>query len=190
MIHIAVFKVTGISPLLQNNPASMSPLEQGKTVVNKKIRTPEEEAAAKVYKNGNGTFYILSESFRSAIIGKGGAASGRKIGKRTAISSCSAGLFTIEPRLELLNPETEKPLKKYEIDTRRAVIGNAGVLRSRPMFPKWMVKVPFEIDDDWVTVQIALDLLQIAGKVSGVGDFRPQRKGSFGRFTAELETST
>lgn len=188
MSRIAVFKITGISPLLQNNPASM-----GGPAANlgmKKIPTPEEEAKSKVYKDEKGNFYLLSECFRSSIVGKGGSASGRKIGKRTAISACCAGVFTVEPRCILLEPKSGKPIKKYSIDTRRAVIQGNGVLRSRPMFPDWMVKLPLEIDEEWLTTDMVLELLNIAGKVSGVGDFRPQRKGSFGRFVAELESVT
>jgi len=188
MSQIAVYKITAISPLLQNNPASMA-RSNGDLGV-KKIPTPDEESAQKVYRNEDGTFYILSEAFRSAIVGKGGAASGRKIGKRTAISACCAGLFTTETRCTLFDPDTEKPLKKYEIDTRRAVVQGQGVLRSRPMFPKWGLLLAFEIDEDWVTLQMVLELLNIAGKVAGVGDFRPQKKGSFGRFKAELVSAT
>lgn len=186
MSKIVVFKITGISPLLQNNPASM--LGQKKDDLTTKTNpTPEEDAASKVYKTKDGNFYIPAESFRASIIGKGGAASGRKIGKRTAISVCSASIFTVEAECILLNPKTGKPLKEYTIDTRRAVIQGQGIPRSRPRFDQWMVQLPLEIDEDWIKVEIVEELLNIAGKLSGVGDYRPNKKGSFGRFTAKLE---
>src|SRR3990170_3286164 len=90
---IVVLRITGISPLLQNNPASMG---RNESMGMKKIPSPEDEAKQKAYQNADGTYYILSEAFRSAIIGKGGGASGRKIGKRSAISACCAGIFTTE----------------------------------------------------------------------------------------------
>jgi hypothetical protein len=185
MSEMKVFRIIGISPLLTNNPASMKRADTG--LGTKKIPTPDEEAAAKVYEDGNG-FYILSESFRSAIIGSGGGASGRKIGKFSAASRVSAGMFTVEPHATLLDPQTLKPLTTYQVDTRRAVVQRQGVLRSRPMFAPWAVRLHVEIDTDFVTPNHILELLNIAGKVAGVGDFRPQRKGTFGRFKAELES--
>lgn len=186
MSEIVIFKITGISALLQNNPASMA-MSQTEKVGIKKIDSPEEEAAKKVYRDEKGNFYILSDAFRASIIGKGGGASGRRIGKRSAISVCSGAIFSVEPRCILVDPETQKPLKKYEIDTRRVVVMGQGILRSRPMFPKWGTRLPFEIDTDFLTKEIVLELLNIAGKICGVGDYRPQKKGSFGRFKAELE---
>lgn len=186
MSKIVVFKIKGLSPLLQNNPASMS--RSNGSLGTKKIPKPEDEAAAKCYKDEEGHFYILSEAFRASIVGKGGAASGRRIGKFTASSRACAGIFTVEPRATLLDSKNGRPLKKYSIDTRRAVIQGQGVLRSRPCFQNWMVRLPLEIDEDFVTVDQVLELLNIAGKVAGVGDFRPQRRGSFGRFTAGIES--
>jgi hypothetical protein len=186
MSKIVIFKIKGISNLLQNNPASMS--KNNGSLGMKRIPTPEEEAAAKCYRDENGNFYILSEAFRASIVGKGGSATGRRIGKFSAASRTCAGIFTVEPRATILDQKNGKPVKKYSIDTRRAVIQNQGILRSRASFENWMVRLPLEIDEDFVTVNQVLDLLNIAGKVAGVGDFRPQRRGCFGRFTAEIES--
>lgn len=180
-------KVTGLSALLCHNPAGM---QSGaiKGVGAKKIPTPEEEAKAGLYIAADGNFYIHGESFRSSVIGRGGSASGRKIGKRSAISCVSAGFFILTEQAVLLDPKTMKPLRTYEIDSRRAVIQGNGVVRSRPKFPDWATVFTAEVDEDFVTVQIVMELLNIAGKVSGVGDFRPQCKGMFGRYAAELLT--
>jgi hypothetical protein len=187
-VVVAVFRITGVSPLLQNNPASMGG-GAAKGPEMKSIPTPEVEAASKVYKDEEGLFYILSESFRSSIVGKGGAASGYKKGKVTMIAACGAGLFTMEPRCLLLDPKNEwKPLDEYKIDTRRAVIKGAGVLRSRPMFLSWGCDIAFELDEAWVKPDEILFFLNRAGKICGVGDFRPQKKGTFGRFSAELKS--
>lgn len=188
MSKIIVFKITGLSPLLTHNPASMQQSNQGK-LGQKYIPKPEEEAAAGCYKNDDGTFGLPSEAFRQSIVGSGGGASGRRIGKKSAASIVCAGVFTTEVRCILLLPTTWKPIKKYEIYTCRAVLrGREGILRSRPMFKDWGCKWPVEVDEDFITPEIVLDLLNISGKVAGVGDFRPQRKGTFGRYRAEIES--
>lgn len=187
MSKIVVFKITGLSPLLTHNPASMKQSNSGK-LGQKNIPTREEEAAAGCYKNEDGTFYIPSESFRQSIVGAGGGASGRRIGKKSASSIVCAGVFTTEVSCTLLSIDTDKPIKKYEIHTCRAVVQRQGVLRSRPMFKDWGCKLPLEIDEDFITPEIVLELLNISGKIAGVGDFRPQRKGTFGRYKAEIES--
>jgi hypothetical protein len=54
---------------------------------------------------------------------------------------------------------------------------------------EWAVLITCEVDEDFVTVAMMVELLNIAGKVSGAGDYRPQCKGPFGRFRVELLTS-
>jgi len=184
---IVTFKITGLTPLLMHNPAAMlNKSDAGPGV--KRIPTPEEEAERGLYRTADGQLYIPSGAFRSAIIGKGGSASGRKIGKFSANSRVAAGMFVVEERTLLIHAKTGKPLTDhdYEIDVRRAVIQGNGVLRARPKISDWSCLLALEIDEDFVTIdQVAL-LLNIAGKASGVLDYRPQCKGTFGRFVAEL----
>lgn len=189
-MKIATFSITGLSPLLQNNPASMGGGADSKLGI-KKIPTPEEEAAAKIYRDESGVIYIPSVAFRSAMIGKGGGASGRRIGKRTAIAVISGTVFNVEPRCPLYHPKTKKPITTYRINTMRAVVQGQGVRRSRPEIPEWACDVRFEIDTDFLSagvdlIRIVEDLLNISGKIAGVGDYRPQKKGSYGRFSAKL----
>jgi hypothetical protein len=181
---IQKFRFTGISPLLTHNPAAME--GRGETNVGiKKIPTPQAEAKAGLYVNKDGNFYIPGDAFRSAVIGKGGSASGRRLGKRSAISIMSAAFFNLTDKAVLAHPKTLKPLREYGIDTRRCVVQGNGVLRSRPLFPEWCCEVVFDLDLDFVSLAQVTELLKIAGKMSGVGDYRPQRKGPFGRFSVE-----
>jgi hypothetical protein len=178
------YRFVGVSSLLTHNPQAMKP--GGKGLGMKTIPTPTAEAEAGLYVDDKGNYYIRPDAFRSAVIGKGGSASGRKIGKRTAIQVVSAGVFVVEENAVLVHPDTGKPLKEYVVDSRRAVVQGNGVVRSRPKFPKWATTVVFEVDEDFVTVEQFTELLTIAGKMCGVGDYRVQCKGPFGRFSVEL----
>lgn len=182
--QIVKFKITGIGALLQNNPASMVMKQDG--VGTKKIPTPAEEAELKVFKNAKGEIYIPTECFRLSIIGKGGAASGRRINKRSAATVVAPNLFVVGTETVLCDQKTGKPLKDYKIHTTRAVVNKNGVMRSRPMLENWACEIAFEIDNAFLTKEMVLELLNIAGRVSGVGDFRISCKGTFGRFTAAL----
>lgn len=180
---VAVFRIEGLSSLLQNNPASMKPTPAGVTV--KKIPTPEAEAASKAYER-DGTFFIPAIAFRSCILA---CCTGRKINKKAAITSMSPGVFTVEEECVLVDPKTDKPIQKYEIFTCRAVVMRAGVLRSRPMFRRWACDLALELDLDFVNVEVVHEMLSLAGKAVGIQDFRPQKKGTFGRFKVTLKSA-
>lgn len=190
MIETVTFKITGLSALLMHNPASMIRPGDKKGLSTKQIPSPEKEAELGCYRNGKGQFYLQAIAFRGSIINPGGGASGRKIGKSTANSRCAAGISINEKfdKCVLLNPRTGKPIKKYTIDTRRAVIQRNGIMRSRPRFEEWGCDLTFDIDTDFVTKEQVVELLNISGRVAGVGDYRPQKKGWFGKYRAELKS--
>jgi hypothetical protein len=121
--------------------------------------------------------------FRSALLN---GLKGKKIGKMGAATVFQPAVFNVDQFCVLVDPDTEKPLTKYEIDTRPAVIGRSRVIRSRPRYDSWSCTLFFEIDEEVLTAKQVEEQLNVAGRVAGVGDYRVNRKGPFGRFTAEL----
>ena len=121
------FKVIGVLPLLTHNPSSMGGPSTGPKT--RKIPTPEEEAAAGAYRDDKGNFCIPSVAFRSAFLG---GLRNKRVGKSSAISVFQAAVLTVDELTVLVDQKTRKPLKKYVIDSRRAVIQRSGVIRSRP----------------------------------------------------------
>lgn len=184
-VYIATFRLTGISPLLMNNPASMG----GNTgpdelKAGKKKYIPAEEAASKLYKTKDGQFFVPTMAIRSSLLG---ACSFKKIGKVAAKQVISSGLFTTDLEAILVDPKSRKPITTYKINTARAVVQRAGVLRSRPEISPWSCDVDFELDDDFLAeASVVTDLLNVAGKTRGLLDWRPQKGGPYGRFSAEL----
>jgi hypothetical protein len=176
-IKKTTFKVVGLSPLLTNNPASMSTQDGGPK--KKKIPSPEEEAKAGLYVNANGCYYIPSIAFRSALLA---AMVGKKIGKRAARTIMAASVFNADEQTILIDPDTEKPLTEYVIDSRRAVVQGQGITRHRPRFDKWAAKVTFEIDEEMMPVKAVEEWLNEAGTMAGGGDYRVNKRGPFGRF--------
>lgn len=186
MSKVYRFKITGVSGVLMNNPASMR--RPGTNPGPPRIPPPEEEAKAKVYQlDGEGSqLYIPAVAFRSSMIGKGGGAANRKIGKFTVNTLVGAGVFLVDTKCPIVHLKTGKPISDYEIDTRRAVVQQQGIMRSRPYVTDWSCCLDLEIDEDFITAEQVLEVLNISGKVAGVLDFRPQKKGWFGRYKAEL----
>jgi hypothetical protein len=69
-------------------------------------------------------------------------------------------------------------------DKRRGVLAanKAAVAIVRPKFPTWAFEVTVEIDEDQIAIAKMRDLFTIAGRQCGIGDFRPSKRGPFGRF--------
>jgi hypothetical protein len=189
--HLIRYRVVGREPgLLMSNPRTSMLPSSGSTRGVKKIPTPTEEAATRVYSDADGNFWFPAEAFRSAVID---ASSGYKYGRLFATNQFKKGLMHVEETVALIDPETGDPLRQYEIDVRRAVIKGQGVMRARPLVKRWAAVIEFEYDDDFVQEAWIDEQMERAGKVIGIGDYRPSppkfsttgKGGRFGRFTVE-----
>lgn len=183
-----IFTITGIRPLLMHSPKAMSkPRDAGGKLGVKKIPSEVEEAEANAYRLDSGELYFPGMNVRAAIVGPGGAAAGMKFGKITAAQAFCSGAFVFDEPCVLRDPKTKKPLLEYERDVRRVMVQKNGVQRSRPKLLEWEFSWRVEIDSDFMAPSGVLALLRRAGRVAGLGDFRPQKKGPFGMFWAEPE---
>jgi len=171
-------KINGLSDLLMNNPASMESTGP--------IPKPEDEAARSRYVREDGTLYIPSIALRKSIML---GATGYKIGRFSLRSRLSASIQLIEEYFSLLT-ENDKPMVDYIIDRRRVVIGKAGVIRSRARIEvPWIVEGMFGFNSELlmdkhgaVQMESLEKAINIAGQVSGLLDFRPNRGGWFGKY--------
>jgi hypothetical protein len=78
----------------------------------------------------------------------------------------------------------DQPLKDFEVDARPVVIPSTKgrIMCYRPRIEAWRATFPMEVDTTIIGVDDAHQLLEDAGRRQGVGDFRPEKKGPFGRF--------
>jgi hypothetical protein len=181
------FKIESLSALLTNNPQSMG--KDTGTMKTKKKYVPEEEAAQGLYINEKKQFCIPAIAFRSALIK---AVTNKKVGKKSAASIMAAAVFNMDAQtsdeeiLPILDKSNMKPVKTYGIDSRRAIVVKQGIIRHRPKFSNWACIIPFQIDTDLISPEVVAENLNEAGTIIGVGDYRVEKKGWFGRFKAEL----
>ena len=102
-----------------------------------------------------------------------------------ATSALKGSVFVVED-LSVIEDERGKPATKYSIDRRSVVIGKSRVLRCRPCWKTWRIRLALEVDVAICPPQNVLDSLSLAGRTVGVGDYRPEKGGGFGRFTATI----
>lgn len=178
-IAVHKFRVEGISSLLMNNPSSMAGGGGTPKLGVKHIPTPEIEAASKVYRNDGKELVMPSIAFRSSLLR---GCVGKKIGKTGAATKVAGGVFAIEPMTPLIDPQTSEPITEYRVHVTRCVVQRNGVIRGRPEIPKWAAEILFEVDTDFIEPDQVRELLSIAGRIAGVGDWRPEKRGPHGRY--------
>jgi hypothetical protein len=188
-MELAQWEIVGLSPLLQDNPSSMGGgADEKQTATRKKIPSPAEEAAASAYRLAGGQLFHPSMAFRKALLD---ACAGKRIGKVGARTILSGAVFNVDDAMALVDPASGEPITTWAVDTRRAVVKSsgksAGVHRSRARIEKWAGVLTLEVDRDFITdLELITDLLNEAGALKGVGNYRPEKGGPFGRFRATL----
>lgn len=186
MLRVKI-KVEGASPMLQN--AMTQDVLMGLWAPDKKAKTagrplPRDHADSRVYKDDKGRPYVPGVNLMAALIAAGVFL--RADGKRqfsTAKSSILPGLISLEEVSIPLLDFAGKPAA-WEVDMRRGVNpnGNEAVCVVRPRFDQWAMTFHLLIAVEAVPEEKIRELVDIAGRSIGLGDFRPARKGTFGRF--------
>jgi hypothetical protein len=176
--------IRGVAPLMQHRfpvPDLSQMSKGGKKSTGAKDYT--EEWREYLYVDAAGRVYQPSSHIEGALVK---AAAGFKVtGKRgkTYKDLFSANVF-IDPveiphgldEPEMLDTDADKPLY---LDLRPVVVQRARVVRIRPTFkPGWELSFTINVIDDEVPFEIVNDVLVLAGKTVGIGDYRPK----FGRF--------
>lgn len=184
-VGFRIFSV-GSSGILMNNPEKCIVGTVGTTT--KKQYVPEDEAEKVAYRTDQDQLYLRSDMFRASVIGKGGGAKGRKIGKFSAASRAGQAMRIIpEKMICVLHDQKKKtPITTYEIFSKPVVRNKARVMSWRPNIKNWYCDVYFVIDTDLMPVEMVLELLNISGRISGVADFRISTSGWFGNYRVEI----
>ncbi len=180
--------LSGLTPLLMNAMSEEQLLairEKRKGAKNASKPTPKEEASSKVYRLASGEPHVPVKNLYACLIGAGQYV--RLDGKRqvsTLKTTTLPGMLTIEDTsLPLFHGEKHEPATwQTDIQQGRNPNGGEAVCVIRPRFDDWELRTVLEIDLEQMPLKQAYELVSIAGKRIGLGDFRPKCKGTFGRF--------
>jgi hypothetical protein len=168
MIKKLQVKIKGTSPLLMNR----FPLEPVAGLA-KMLDVEQAEIAA--YRNKSGELFIPGVNMQRALI------SGAKFSKgkgRASLANVAAAC--------LLIAQEELPLgcKKFTVDSRAVVIPSTKgrIVRHRPRLDAWALSFELEYDPELLSYEQVATVVSDTGRRVGLGDFRPENKGPFGRF--------
>jgi hypothetical protein len=178
------FGVVGISPLLTNNPEGMT-LAKPRAKKGQQVYDPAVEAENGVYRTADGACCIKGIAFRSAILS---AASAFKVKRFVTMKSLLSHIIVLQELCPLSNPQDDKPITSYEIDRRRVIVGKGGIVRARPRFNHWAAAFTIAFDRSLIdegSLPTFADVVNDGGNRFGVGDYRPECSGWFGRFAVK-----
>lgn len=180
-MSIISVRIHGVTPLLMNRFSEEAELQvsSGRSKVGVgKVATPREQAAKKAYTLPDGTLYVPGPNIFSCMIQAGKF---HKVGK-AKVTTTRSSLIPAGCAIQ----EVACPLdtKDFEVDSRSVVIPATGgrVMAHRPRLDKWSLSFTLTVDDSMFDAAFIRQLLDDAGAKIGLGDFRPDRKGPFGRF--------
>lgn len=177
----------GLTPLLMH-PMSDEVLDSLIKKVPKQQkadRSLEDIAAGNIYRNAEGRIG-LPTGMLYACLKEAGRQVQFKAKKMvsTAESTMLPDFLSLRGDFMILDnvtPENEKDC--WVVDKRRGV-GNTGVAVPiiRPSFAQWQFTIQIELDESKLDEGKIKELFRIAGSSQGLGSFRPNKKGHFGRF--------
>lgn len=181
-------QIKGVSPILMNRYTEETEAKiakgTGATLRGKK-GTPREQASPKRYIDKDGWLILPGPNLWSALVDAGKF---HKVGRAkltTAKSSLVPSFLQIvEPELYFSNGDGCTRTKHWEVDSRTVVIPATGgrIPCHRPRLDTWALSCTLDVDTDGADPALVRTLVDDAGRKIGIGDFRPARKGPFGRF--------
>lgn len=180
------FHIRGVSPLIHHAWSEKGLRQMRMTAAERKkqpkvARDPQTEAAGAMYilPDGSPAFPMLA--FKTALI----SAAHKDLGiEKTLVKKA---IFIPSRAYE---PGLLARLKCSEPHIREDIVrvGAAQTdLRYRPQFDEWQVNVVLEVDTELLSEQDIINLVNRAGFSVGVGEWRPEKGGEYGRF--EFDTS-
>lgn len=166
-------EITGVTPLLMNK---FNIDDGGKK---EKNLSPREAAEKVCYEDEQKKLYYPTTNIYACLIEAGKFHKDGKVKVTTARSSLiPAGVMIRGAFVYFKTPEI------WEVDSRAVVVPSTGgrIVCHRPRLDNWSLDFTLELDTKMFTPKFIRTLVDDAGQKVGLGDFRPSRKGIFGRF--------
>lgn len=175
-------EITGITSLLQHRFAEAAEVDGAAATrtVNVLTETPRDAAERVAYRKDDGTLYHPGAAI-ARLLREAGGSHKQKGSRRSVKYIVPAAVLVTEDALPLSNG---KPLTDFEVDSRPVTIPatKGRIMRHRPRSDEWRIEFGLEIDETVLPAETIHQLLVEGGTRIGIGDYRPEKGGPFGRF--------
>lgn len=170
-------RVVGDSPLIchawsEKAKKQMRDKQMGKAQQKKEPKDPDQDYKEAFYRTDDGRPAFPTIAFKAAAVNAATQVSG-------LTKTFLRGAFHTIGELVPLDGEP-----RMREDMVRIAMGTADI-RYRPEFPAWAVTLPVRFNTRSVTLEQIIHLFNQAGFSVGVGEWRPEKDGSYGMFHVE-----
>ena len=178
-------RIEGTSPFIQHKwdekaLQMMRDKHAGIRVKNRDARDPEQEFRNASYKLADGRYGFPAGGVKACLTG----AAHKDIGLEKTLLKKSLFIRPDDFENNLVALETDEPVMREDV----VRVGSGSTdLRYRPMFTTWAMTLKFEYDSKALTQSAILNLIERAGFGIGLGEWRPEKGGEFGRFRLDRE---
>lgn len=172
-------KIIGDSPLITHKWSEKAKRQMlDKQMKNptkaKEAKSPEQDYEDSIYRDADGDFAFPSIAFKSAIVSACRFTDGMKM---TVIRG---GLHIEGEFVKIIG----KPAPRE--DMVRVGMGTADI-RYRAEYQQWSANIMVAVNTQVLSFGQVVNLLNLAGFGVGVGEWRPEKNGPYGRFHVALE---
>lgn len=182
-------KIVGRAPMLMHSDRLANPLDPmtkaHKELTSKRKKTDDDHIAiakseyvAGAYWRKDTGFFIPAQNLESCLVA---AAKLQKLGVKF-----KQGVHVLEDELTIEGYEKKTPEQLWEnpdnVDCRGVKVGQAKVMRYRPILRKWSLQATVALNEEVVNINEVKKAIVDAGALFGLGDYRPR----YGRFNVEF----
>jgi len=185
-VKVCSVEVVGISPLLQSRFTDYAELagdEATRPVVAERQLTRRDVAEEATYMDTDKTYYHPGPSILR-LLREAGSFHKLKGNRKSVKFIVPSAVIVLTDRMTLLDPRNNfEPLAQFEVDSRSVVnqTTKGRIMSHRPRWDHWALRFDVEITT-LLTEAFVQQLLQEGGRQLGLGAFRPEKGGPFGRF--------
>lgn len=183
-VPIVSVEIRGLSPLLQRRFGEDAEQADKQTtrMAAASYGIPREQAERAVYRDQAGCCYFPGQAIARLLREAG--SNHKQRGTRKSVKYIVPAAVIVAADVVGILDEQGKPTKDFEIDSRPVTIPatKGRVMRHRPRWDQWRAEFTLEIDEDVLGADVIHQLLEEGGRRIGIGDYRPEKGGPFGRF--------
>lgn len=174
--------ISGLTPLLQHRFSDADEVQSATRAVHIRTQDPRTEAEAVAYRTHDGALYMPGACI-ARLLREAGAAHKQRGSRKSMKFVVPAATLVLEDQI-ILRDGFGKPVKDFEVDSRPVVIPatKGRIMRHRPRINNWHAEFSIEVDVDALDATLVHQLLVEGGNKLGIGDYRPEKSGPFGKF--------
>lgn len=188
--NIVSFEITGVTPLMMHNEQLANPMNETvreiQKISKKRSKTLADYQELAYLEFIGGIYHddvkpFIPDRCVEACIRD--AAKTMRLGKSVERGITIVGSQFGQVDLIYSGPKSKDELwKKGFYDQRTVKVGQARVLRTRPIFRNWSSKFDVQFNDEYFETDKIIDIVNLAGRSYGLCEYRPK----YGRFTAKV----